>query len=185
VTGFRKRDPPRRRPNAKEASGPKKLMYDSAAHHRLLPRIPRCGATPHVDQCRTEQCELGHQRNDPDPLTSAEVVPVPRRHRGPHLPSIEATRARFANSSSIGAIKPTHETQIETGVVGKGADGVASAEGHNAGPFDGLLHEPWRHDVQLACVVSPGRSGGSGGVIHPCCRLERDDFGASERRAHS
>jgi hypothetical protein len=31
---------------------------------------------------------------------------------------------------------------------------------HVSGPFDGLAHEPRRHDVQLVRVVSPGRSGG-------------------------
>ena len=29
-----------------------------------------------------------------------------------------------------------------------------------AGPFDGLAHEPWRHGVQLGCVVFPGCFGG-------------------------
>jgi hypothetical protein len=41
-------------------------MYDAAAHHRLLPRIPRYGATPQVDQCRTEQCELA----------TSELIPI-------------------------------------------------------------------------------------------------------------
>jgi hypothetical protein len=41
----------------------------------------------------------------------------------------------------------------------------------------GAMACSWR----VSCF--PGRSGGSGGVIHPCRRLERDDFRANERQA--
>jgi hypothetical protein len=48
----------------------------------------------------------------------------------------------------------------------------------------GLAHEPRRHGVQPACVVSPGRSGGPGGVIDPPRLLDRDDRRANEGRPY-
>jgi hypothetical protein len=88
-----------------------------------------------------------------------------------------------------------HVTESDSYPHSAAGSGVATSEAHPSwilrpvrwsgprAPFDGLAHEPRRHGVQLACVLLPRRSGGSGG-FHPVLRSHQHSRRANERRLY-